>query len=351
MSADGSLTLHGRVVSGLGVGAGFTQLDWARRQFIAEFGIDPHPGTLNLQLDSAVAGETWARIRHGPCHRLLPDQPGGCGARGYPVRLAGRLPAAIIVPEVPGYPEQQLELISAVPLRRTLALQDGQRLEVEASRPVAVRAVIFDVDGTLIDTLEAYRVVADLAATPLGLTVTRDQVREALNSNRLFWELVVPERHPDRAGTLERMRKAAYAAWPQVIQQHAAIYPGLAATLADLQQRGILLGVVTGSRLHDYHPLRQQGLLEPFGAIVTGLDDVRAKPDPEGLLRCAEALGIEPNEALYVGDSPIDITASLAAGMTAVAVLTGAGDSAQLSAAGAHWILPSHRELGRVLAM
>ena len=56
-------SLEGAVRSGLGRGAEFTQLDWVREQFVGAAGVDPHPGTLNLAIDSTGAEENWQRLR------------------------------------------------------------------------------------------------------------------------------------------------------------------------------------------------------------------------------------------------------------------------------------------------
>ena len=275
------VTISGRLVTGQGQGASFTRLPWAREQFLARLGIDPHPGTLNLVLDEADAREGWQALRALPGEPIQPPEPSFCAARCYPARLEGWLPGAIVLPEVPGYPASQVEVISALPLRETLSCSDGDRISLEASDPLRVRGVLFDVDGTLVDSLEAFRVAA------------------------------------------------------------ACVVPGLRETLETLRGRAACLGIATGSDEASYEPLHREGLMGYFAAVVTGGDVEPRKPDPEVLLECAAALGVEPSEAVYVGDTPLDIAAAKAAGMAAVAVLTGAGDSAQLSRSGPDRIIAS----------
>jgi hypothetical protein len=232
------LTLSGQVVTGLGQGATFTQLEWARQQFITQLGIDPYPGTLNLRLTGAAELAAWLNLKAQPGLRIVPPDSAWCQARGYPVRVAGRLPGAIICPEIPAYPEAQVEIIAALSLREVLSLQDRDVVPLEVAQPLPVRAVVFDVDGTLVDTFEV---------------------------------------------------------------------------------------------------------------IITGAQVSRPKPDPEGLLRCAAALGVKPEEAVYVGDTPVDVQTSRAAGTAAVSVLSGAGDSALLSAAAPDWLIYSHTQLPDIL--
>ncbi len=339
------MMIQGYVATGRGEGAGFTQLDWVRHQFIEQLGIDPFPGTLNLILDSQPDLQSWAELKATDGRALIPLDPQWCNARCYPVRIGGRLPGAIVLPEVPGYPDAQVEVIAALRVREFLSLRDGDRLSLEVSRLLPVRAVIFDVDGTLVDSLEAYRVVAELAAAPFGLQITPAVVRHALNTGQNFWEMLVPADQPDRARMIKRLREEAVRHWPQVLRDHGRVFPGLRQTLESLQAQGVRLGIVTGSREGVFQPLSEDGLMGFFASVVTGKDVQRRKPDPEGLLKCVEALGIKPHEAVYVGDTPVDVEASRAAGLTAVAVLSGAGDSASLSAAGPDWIIPSHARL------
>jgi FMN phosphatase YigB (HAD superfamily) len=78
--------------------------------------------------------------------------------------------------------------------------------------PLRVRAVLFDIDGTLVDSLTAYRVVAERAAAPYGLTISDAVVREALNTTRPFWDLALPPDFADRAETMEKLPSACSAA-------------------------------------------------------------------------------------------------------------------------------------------
>jgi 2-phosphoglycolate phosphatase len=342
--------LVGQVVTGLGQGASFTQLDWVRQQFLTRLGIDPHPGTLNLHLDQPADQERWASLKSNPHCLIMPPDPAWRQARGYPVRIAGRVPGAIILPDVPGYPETQLELIAALPLRQELALVDGERLTLEVSQPLPARAVIFDVDGTLVDTVNAFQTVAELAAAPHGIPIPHDIVRFALNNNHpTFWDLVVPLDRPNRIELMETMRAEAMRRWPEVLAAHGRVMPGLRTTLAALREQGLRLGIVTASHRGSFQPLHEAGLLDFFEVIITGADVTRRKPDPEGLLKCAAALGIAPGEAVYVGDTPTDVQASRAAGMGVITVLSGAGDSAMLSAAGPDWLIYSHQGLAEII--
>jgi phosphoglycolate phosphatase len=337
------IRFSGRVVTGCGEGAGFTRLAWVREAFLRELGIDPYPGTLNLLVDEDRAA--WSDLQSRPGQVIDPPNAQWCRARCYAVRLAGWLPAGVVVPDVPGYPRSQVEIIAALAVRQTLSIADGDRLAIETSEPLAVRAVIFDVDGTLVDSLTAFRVVAERAAAPYRVRITDAVVRDALNTSSSFWDLALPADCADRAATMEACTREASRLWPDVLREHGRVYPEVKAMLQALRNRGLKLGIMTGSRRGSLQPLRDVGLIELFEAVVTGDQVARRKPDPQGLIMCAAALDVAPTEAVYVGDTPLDVQAARAAGMFSAAMLVGAGDSALLSASGPHHLVASHQRL------
>lgn len=122
--------LTGRVVTGLGQGAQLTQLEWARAQFVDKLGIDPFPGTLNVMVDASDAS-AWEQWKTAPGVEIVPPNADWCNARAYPIRVAGRVNGAIILPEVAGYSPTQIEIIANVSLRETLQLNDGDALALE----------------------------------------------------------------------------------------------------------------------------------------------------------------------------------------------------------------------------
>lgn len=343
--------LRGRVRAGQGRAAGFTSLGWVRSGLLDSMGIEPYPGTLNLELQSAGDLWTWAEVRGSPATLLEPPDPAQCAARCYPVWIGRRLPGAVVLPMVPGYPPDRLELIGPVALRQALNLADGDELEVEFAQLPALAAVIFDVDGTLVDSLEGYRLAASRAAGDAAYPVTLDAVRAALNGDGSFWDLVLAG-HPDHSPSrVEALRARTMAHWPAVVREHVGLAAGVPETMARLRGAGIRLAIYTGSGGESFLPLQQAGLLETFDVVVTARDVGRPKPHPEGLWRCLERLGEVPHRVAYVGDTAADMQAARAAGLTAVGVLGGAGDSARLAMAGAHWLLPGLWRLPGLLGL
>jgi len=337
--------IEGELVRGLGLAGDLTQIDWVRRRLIDLVGIDPHPGTLNLVPCGELDRERWRAWCRLPGETLQPEAPGFCAARCYPVRLEGWLPAAALVPESADYPGDKMELVAALPVRRELGLEDGARVRVELCQPLAARAVLFDLDGTLVDSIGAYHEVGRLAAEPYGFEFSREYVRLCMATGISFWRGVIPPERADGAALAKEMSAHAAREWTRVLRESGTLFEGVAQTLDALRSMGMRLGIVSGARPEVMELLEAQGLLDRFDTVVLGGDVSKAKPDPEGICRALSALKVAPEAALYVGDTPIDIQASRSAGVRAVCVLTGAADSALLSAHGPDRIISSHARL------
>ena len=124
-------SLAGVVTSGLGQGASFMSLPWVREAVRRLIGFTPYPGTLNVRLDADMIG-VWRRTRDGHSIVLAPPPSESCGARLFPVVVAGDVEAAVIVPDVTRYGEDLLELIAAVHVRSRLGLHDGSLVTLRA---------------------------------------------------------------------------------------------------------------------------------------------------------------------------------------------------------------------------
>ena len=129
-------TIRGRVATGEARGQHFTQLKWAREQFVDKLGIDPFPGTVNVMIDHPESLSVWNQLKEsrGVSIDNPGDGPGDCNGRCYPVLIEGRIEAAIVLPLVPGYPSDQIEIISATGIRDALGLEDGDALALEIKK-------------------------------------------------------------------------------------------------------------------------------------------------------------------------------------------------------------------------
>lgn len=210
-------------------------------------------------------------------------------------------------------------------------------------------AIIFDMDGTLADSIEQYcrmaRDVTDLTGAP---PVPRERVLALMGSGQPdLLRRLLPDDFPDAEAALERAVRLRLRGWMRSLDDVDPL-PGCIELLRHLHRKGYRLGIATSSgRALPY--LDRWGVRELFSAIV-GREDVRnRKPHPEPVLLCLAGLGAETGRALYVGDSPIDIAAGRAAGVRTVGVLTGTSPRHVLETEGPDHILASAVELRGLL--
>ena len=126
-----SISVKGRITEGLKESSLFTRLPWVREQFIIKLGIDPYPGTLNLDIISKKDIAKLREIKKKKGIKIVPSEPGFCSAKGFHVLVCGKIKGALIIPQVPDYPEYKLEIISSCKIRDLLSLKDGDLVTVE----------------------------------------------------------------------------------------------------------------------------------------------------------------------------------------------------------------------------
>jgi phosphoglycolate phosphatase len=185
--------------------------------------------------------------------------------------------------------------------------------------PIELKAIAFDLDGTLVDTLPdlheaGNRMLGDLGIEP----VIADQVRAFIGDgvDRLIKRLLTgqPEGEPD-AGLFRRARESFSGHYAQVLTRESRPYPGTRESLDELRRRGFRLACVTNKPEAFTQPLlRELGLTTRLDLVLSGDSLPRKKPDPLPLVHCAAALGVSPGRLLMIGDSANDCLAARAAG-------------------------------------
>jgi len=220
--------------------------------------------------------------------------------------------------------------------------------------PTRIRAICFDIDGTLADTDDVYviRLAARLRpVTPwIGgrdLTVFARRVVMALEGpvNSLVWlvdSLGLDELAPRFLDPIYRLRGAPSAERTRLIE-------GVHEALVRLHSRYPLAVVSARDRQSTDAFLDHHGLRRLFKAVASARTCRRTKPHPAPLLWAARTMGVDPEACLMVGDTRPDIRAAKAAGAQAVGVLSGFGERAELERAGADLILDSAASLPGVL--
>jgi HAD superfamily hydrolase (TIGR01509 family) len=185
-----------------------------------------------------------------------------------------------------------------------------------------VKGIIFDVDGTLTDSIDAYHEIFRVTCARVGIAVRREDVLESMALGANIWERIFPPALPDRDEKLARCMQEIPKVFSDVISQ-AKPFPGLEKVLSDLRDMGIVLGIVTSSWRLALQPLVKHNLIRHFQAIITREDRYARKPSAEGMLECLHRMGISPDCALTVGDSPLDVQAGKRAEILTIGVLSG----------------------------
>lgn len=197
----------------------------------------------------------------------------------------------------------------------------------------SVDAVLFDLDGTLLDTAPDFiKVLQQLCAEhnqscPDEIAIRRTVSHGARALVTLAFGII--EGEPNFAALRQRLLQI----YTEILGQHTSIYPGIHEVLVHLQANAIGWGVVTNKPSAYAAPLlATMGFEPPAGVLVCPDHVTQTKPHPEPLLKAAAQLGCEAAHCVYVGDHRRDIEAGAAAGMATVAALYGYIDPADPAA-------------------
>lgn len=187
-----------------------------------------------------------------------------------------------------------------------------------------VQAVLFDLDGTLIDSAPDLGAAADRMRVERGLpSLPLEQYRPMAGAGArgmLGVAFGMAPEHPD----FPAMREEFFANYERRMTELTRAFDGVPELIAALCGHGLAWGVVTNKSMRFTGPLvKQMPLFATARAVVGGDSTPHAKPHPAPLLEAARQLGLAPDQCLYVGDDERDIVAGRAAGMPTVAATYG----------------------------
>lgn len=213
------------------------------------------------------------------------------------------------------------------------------------------QAVLFDLDGTLIDSAPDLGAAADKMRTDRGLASLplahyRPMAGAGARGMLGIAFGMLPD-HPD----YEVMKEEFFVNYESAMTVRTRIFDGVVDMIACLVARGMPWGVVTNKASRFTDPLTSaMPLFATAGAIVSGNTTPHAKPHPEPLFEAARRLSIDPALCVYVGDDERDIVAGLAAGMGTVAATYGyLGQQSDISRWNAHLHIDSPIDLLKFL--
>ena len=214
-----------------------------------------------------------------------------------------------------------------------------------------INAVIFDLDGTLLDTLEDIMDSANAVLEKLGFPPhTRNEYRYFVGEGI---EQLMLRALPEKSRSKETLNQVVHGILMEYDlrwKRKTKPFDGILELLSYLKAQDIKTAVFSNKP----HEFTQKSVdhffpAEDFTQIVGAQKEIPKKPDPAGALRIAETFGLPPSEIVFLGDSDIDMKTAKAAGMMACGVLWGFRDEKELRENGADLVLRKPMELVKIL--
>ena len=215
----------------------------------------------------------------------------------------------------------------------------------------SIRAVLFDLDGTLIDSAPDLGAAADKMRTDRGMdALPLETYRPMAGAGARGMLKIAFDMTPEHQDFMT-FREEFFANYESALTAKTYAFEGVAELIDHLLARGWLWGVVTNKMARFTDPLvSAMPLFATAKAIVSGDTTPHAKPHPAPLLEAAQRLSLPPQACLYVGDDERDIIAGKAAGMPTVAANYGyLGEKSDISAWGADFCIDSPQQLLQLL--
>jgi HAD superfamily hydrolase (TIGR01662 family) len=194
-----------------------------------------------------------------------------------------------------------------------------------------IQGVIFDIDGTLVDSFPVYcsafnRGIQQYNLRPVSHRFLIDTLKRSSNLLEVFRKVFPPE--TDEA-LIEKCRKEILELFMKAEVEEVKLFPGVRELFENLRDKGIRIGVATGRTSlpeKEWERFKRYDVDLFIDSIVTSREVEKRKPAPDAILECANRLKVPIQSCLVVGDTEADIMASRTAGAIAVAVSTGEDD-------------------------
>ncbi|MCQ2224007.1 MAG: HAD-IIIA family hydrolase [Bacteroidaceae bacterium] len=207
------------------------------------------------------------------------------------------------------------------------------------------KAIIFDLDGTLTDTLYDLKESTNYALRQMGWPErSLDEVRQFVgNGVRRLMERAVP-RDAEEMEFVECFQHFQEH-YVEHCQDHTGIYPGIDELLHELKARGYKMAIVSNKMQAGVDELYQTFFSETIDFAIGETAELRRKPFPDMVYAALDNLGVKPEEAVYVGDSEVDMATARNAGLPCISVLWGFRDQDYLREIGAFRMVETPQEI------
>jgi len=203
-----------------------------------------------------------------------------------------------------------------------------------------IRLVIFDLDGTLLDTLSDLAHCANFALKQNGFTAHPIEAYKYFVGNGVLklFERALPE-NEKTPENIERLRAVFFPYYELHNADYTTPYPGIPELLETLREKGVQLAVASNK----YHKATEELILKyfpeiAFAAVFGQREGLPVKPHPAVVFEILDKVGVSAEETLYVGDSGVDMETAANSGVASVGVTWGFRPRSELEAAGACYI-------------
>lgn len=215
-----------------------------------------------------------------------------------------------------------------------------------------MKACVFDLDGTLTNTINAIAHFGNLALEEFGFEPipTEDYKRHVGDGRTVLIHRMLKARNADTEENFDKVCRVYDAGYEAEPLYDTDAYEGIRKLLSELKKRGIKTAVCTNKPDN----VAQDVILKIFGegvfdAVCGVIDGFPVKPDPYNAIRITEKLGVTSGECVFIGDTNVDIMTGKNAGMTTIGVLWGFRDREELEAAGAEYIIEHPSQILKII--
>ena len=211
------------------------------------------------------------------------------------------------------------------------------------------KAVIFDLDGTLTYTLEDLMLSTNYALRQMCMPErSLDEVRRFVGNGvrRLIAQAVPEGTDPE---TTERCFEHFRHHYSEHCQDHTVLYPGVQPLLQELKSRGVRMAIVSNKLQSGVDALNKAFFADTVDVAIGERQGIPRKPAPDMVGMALAALGVDSSEAIYVGDSEVDVLTARNAALPCVSVLWGFRDRAALERSGATTFISAPEQLLQML--
>lgn len=216
-----------------------------------------------------------------------------------------------------------------------------------------VKAVIFDLDGTLLDTLEDLANACNYALKSCGFKVheVKDYTRFVGNGRYKLIERIVPDKYKEDKEVIDKVLGLFDEYYEKHMVDMTKPYDGIIKMIEELKAKNIKIAVVS-NKPHEFAvEVVRRYFGDTFEITYGQRPNHPTKPDPKTVYEVIELLNVEKNECIYVGDSDVDVNTAKNAGVKSVGVSWGFRGEGELREAGAEYIIKNPIEIIELLTV